>query len=305
LRIYQNTADTQRIRYEHTLLRALLQAGLPFDVPTPLATRQGETYMHLEADGDPAIAALFPVIAGAHPRRRNAAQARLSGEALAVLDAALARIRIDRPLPPLTPYGDLEHVHPLVPDPLAMIARLAVGAGRQAQLRAFFEALLPNIPTLYGQLPQQIIHADYGRSNILLDRGRVRAILDFEFALPDLRAMDVAAAVWSFGIAPFRTARDWAVIEALAAGYGQQQPLSSSEVTAIPTLLRLREATSLVHWVGRLQQGLTTVDDITERVEDALYVDRWLGLHATELVQRIERAMGAARRPGDPTHLLG
>jgi hypothetical protein len=34
-------------------------------------------------------------------------------------------------------------------------------------------------------------------------------------------------------------------------------------------------------------------------------VDRWLGLHATELVQRIERAMGAARRPGDPTHLLG
>jgi homoserine kinase type II len=293
LRIYRNTADTQRIRYEHALLLALQHSGLPFAVPRPLTTRQGATYASLEYDGERIVAALFPVIVGEHPRRRNAAQALVSGEALAVLDAALARISIDPALPPLTPYGDLGQVHPLVPDPLAMIARLPVRAEQQARLRVFFDELLSQIPGLYGRLPQQIIHADCGRGNILLHEGRVSGCLDFEFALPDLRALDFAAALWSFGIAPYRTARDWAVIDAFVVGYSRQQPLTSTEAEALPTLLRLREATSLVHWVGRLRQGLTTVDDIMERVEDLLRVDRWLRTYAADLVRRVVRAICA------------
>jgi homoserine kinase type II len=172
-----------------------------------------------------------------------------------------------------------------------MTAQLPIRIQQRVRLRAFFDELLPQIPGLYGRLPQQIIHADAGRSNVLVHEGRVSGWLDFEFALPDLRAMDFAAALWSFGVAPYRTARDWAVIEALAAGYGRHQPLTSTEVSALPTLLRLREATSLVHWVGRLRQELTTVEDIADRVADLLHVDRWLRTYAAELLPRVERAM--------------
>ncbi len=116
-------------------------------------------------------------------------------------------------------------------------------------------------------------------------------ILDFEFAAPDLRAMDIAVALWSFGIALWQTERDWALIEALIAGYRQRHALTSAEVAAIPTLLRLREATSLVHWMGRRRQGLTTADDIAKRAGGMLDVDRWLQAHGTELLRRVEQAL--------------
>ena len=51
LRIYQNTSDTARIRYEHELLLQLQRAGLSFAVPHPLATREGETFVVMADDG--------------------------------------------------------------------------------------------------------------------------------------------------------------------------------------------------------------------------------------------------------------
>jgi len=103
--------------------------------------------------------------------------------------------------------------------------------------------------------------------------------------------MDVTVALWSFGVAPWQTERDWAVIEAIAAGYGQRSALTGAEVAALPTLLRLREATSLVHWVGRLRQGLTTADDIAERAGRMLDVDHWLQAYGAELLRRVEQAL--------------
>src|SRR5579875_3021713 len=106
LRIYQNTADPARIRYEHALLLRLQQAALPFAVPHPLATQHGATYTILVRGERHAVAALFPVIAGQHPQRHNAAHAFLCGEALAALHATLARIDMEPAAPPLATYGD-------------------------------------------------------------------------------------------------------------------------------------------------------------------------------------------------------
>lgn len=291
LRIYQNTADTARIRYEHALLSRLQQAGLPFAVPRPLATRHGATYTVLAQAEGRAVAALFPVIAGQHPQRTNAAHALICGEALAVLHTALARIDMDLAVSSPATYGDLAHVHPLVQDPLSLIQDLPLHQVERARLRALFEDLRPQLPDLYDRLPRQIIHGDYGRSNALLRDGRVSGVLDFEFASPDLRAMDVTVALWSFGVAPWQTERDWALIEAIVAGYGQRSALTGAEAAALPTLLRLREATALVHWVGRLRQGLTTADDITERAGRMLDVDHWLQVHGAELLRRVEQAL--------------
>src|SRR5262249_46569486 len=113
----------------------------------------------------------------------------------------------------------------------------------------------------------------------------------FEFASPDLRALDFAVGIWSFGVALWQTDRDWTTIEAFAAGYGDGGALQHLEVAALPALLRLREAVSLTHWVGRQRQGLTTEADIVERAERMLRIDHWLQTHADELVQRVEQAM--------------
>jgi homoserine kinase type II len=43
LRIYQNTAQPDRIDYEHTLLMRLDHLGLSFSVPAPISTFSGRT----------------------------------------------------------------------------------------------------------------------------------------------------------------------------------------------------------------------------------------------------------------------
>ena len=290
LRVYRNTNDAARIRYEHALLLGLQRAGLSFAVPLPLATRGGDTYAVAAGGGEEVVAALFPVIPGEHPERGDAAQAAACGEALGELDAALARTETAPSLPALGMYGDLYHVHPLVPDPLALPGELPLAATGAPRLRAALEELLALVPGLYGRLPRQIIHSDLDRSNVLMQGNSVSGLLDFEFASPDVRAMDFAVGVWGFSRWAWGTGREWPLIEAFAGGYGRRVALEASELESLPTLLRLRDATSLVFWAGRRRQGLATEEDVASRATGLLGLDDWLRAHGDELVRRVESA---------------
>jgi len=290
LRVYQNTDDIARIRYEHALLLQLQHAGLSFAVPQPLATREGETFVVTADEGDNVVAALFPVIPGWHPEPGNVAQAEACGEALGELDGALACTKVDSRLPTLGKFGELYHVSPLVPDPLAMAEELRVPTGERHRLRAFFEDLLALIPDLYRRLPLQLIHSDLFRSNVLMRADRVTGLLDFEFASPDLRAMDLAVGLCAFGVVARETSDEWQLIEAFARGYRRRVALMREEIVALPTLLRLQEATALVHWVGRLHRGLTTEDDVARRAADMLGLDDWLRSHGEELIRHVGNA---------------
>lgn len=289
LRVYQNTGDTTRVRYEHALLLQLQRAGLPFAVPRPLAAHGGETFVVTADGGSSVVAALFPVIPGRRPERGDVTQAAACGEALRELDEALART--DPRLPRWGTFGDLRHVSPLVPDPLAMVGQLPVSAGNKRRLGAIFEELLALVPDLYGRLPWQIIHSDLFLGNVLMLEERVSELLDFEFALPDPRAMDLAVGLFAFGISARETGDEWLLIEAFAAGYGRRVALNREEIGALPILVRLRETTSLVHWVGRFRGGLTTEDEIVRRTVDMLDLDDWLRAHDRDLIRRVEAAM--------------
>lgn len=290
LRVYQNTGDTARIRYEHALLLQLQHAGLSFAVPQPLATREGETFVVTADDRDNVVTALFPVIPGRHPEPGNVAQAAACGEALGELDNALACTEVDSQLPTLGMFGELYHVSPLVPDLFAMVEELPVPPEERHCLHALFENLLALIPDLYRRLSRQIIHSDLFRGNVLMLGDRVNGLLDFEFASPDLRAMDLAVGLCAFGVATRETGDEWPLIEAFARGYRRRVALTQEEIVALPTLLRLREATALVHWVGRLHRGLTTGDNIERRAEDMLDLDDWLRSHGEELIRRVGNA---------------
>ncbi|MGH2535438.1 MAG: phosphotransferase [Thermomicrobiales bacterium] len=285
LRLSPTAGDLARVRHEHTLLRRLHEAALSFAVPRPLVTDTGETY--LIRDG--VAISLFPGIASDHPEAGNIAQATACGEALGELDAALATIDAG-PTPPGMPrFGDLPHAGSLIEDGLALLDQ-SPDAAMPPRPRALIAALVATIPGVCARLPAQLIHGDFYRGNVLMRGNRVSGILDFEFASPGPRAMDLAVAIRGFSDADWGTDPSWQIVEALAAGYRRRVALTSAEIEALPTLLLLREATSWVHWVGRCRQGLTTPADIVHRAHDLLRLDDHLRAHGVELIERVERA---------------
>jgi homoserine kinase type II len=306
LRLYQNTADPARVAYEHELLLRLSRVPLPFAVPVPVAARSGRTLVpvvsgarHVPAAtsgpaAGAALAALFPRIPGAQPPR-TAATAALCGATLAELDGALSQIsNLEEPSTPT--HGDVERIHPQVPDPLTLPESLALSAGAAAHLSRLMAVAVDQAPGLYRHLPRQIIHSDFGPGNTLVANGRITGVLDFEFAAPDLRAMDVAVGLLHTAILGAPLSQVWGVLESFARAYGQRLPLSSPEVHALPALIRLRLVVSVVHRAGRWRQGLAADSAVLDRVTWALETDSWLSANGDRLVDMALAWIGGRTR---------
>src|SRR5687767_11915737 len=196
LRVYVNTRDARRVRYEHAILLALQARRLSFRVPAPVVTRSGDTFATLD---DGPLAALFGLLPGEPPDRTNPHHIHACGAALAELHDALAGLSVSPPPGLALPtYGDLERIHPLVPDPWSLPGSLPLEAPERPHLARILDALRAAVPVLYAALPAQLCHNDYSPGNTLFTANRLGAILDFEFAGPDLRAIDViVGCYWS------------------------------------------------------------------------------------------------------------
>lgn len=295
LRVYGNHADPARLRFEHAVLAQLQAAGLPFAVPAPIPTAAGELFLRvMDARGEE-LATLTALIPGEHPRRDDLAQAEAGGEAIGRLDAALARIT-----PPdrgagvnWRSHGDLEHCHPLVPDPSAAFAELPLPDEARRALLARYGWLVERIPSLYATLPQQLAHEDCGPSNVLMAGERVTGILDFEFCARDLRVMDLTVALSWWPIARFGTGEEWPILRAVARGYARHVALTAAEMAALPALFHLRAYTSLVHRLGRHRQGLATQEDVIERADAASKREVWLATHGKRLIRTVGEGFSA------------
>jgi Ser/Thr protein kinase RdoA (MazF antagonist) len=112
-----------------------------------------------------------------------------------------------------------------------------------AQLQAFV-----NGP--YRALPWQMCHNDFSPSNVLVAQGRVRAVLDFEFATPAARALDVAMGL-RMTMRYWENPAPWTALRRFCRGYTRRLPLTAAELQAIPWLIRLRSAISTLWWLGR------------------------------------------------------
>lgn len=277
LRVYRNTADHERVRYEHELLGRLAAEGLPFAVPAPIRTRAGDTLAVLETDDGPRLAALFTRIGGG-PAAITRANARLAGAALARLDDAFTRLEL-----PVRPPATLAEVHPLVPDPLDALRGLDLDGPILGPVAETLERVSAEHETLAAALPRQIIHGDFAFPNVLVERGRVTGLLDFEFAAPDLRAADLACALYITVVRGDERER-WPLLESLATGYRRVLPLDPAEIAALPSLLLRRCAVGVVHWIGRWRQGLVDLETARERPRRLVPFVRWLDAAAPHLV---------------------
>src|SRR5260221_4693000 len=289
LGVYRNHADLSRLRFEAAILTRLQGAGLAFAVPAPIPTAAGEPYERLTTEEGEALATLTPLIPGEHPRRDDLGQAPTAGEALGLLDVALARITPPNPEECVgwRSYGDLARCHPLVPDPLTAIAELPMAAETRQRLAWRYTWLTERIPRLYASLPQQLTHEDYGPDNVLMDGVRVTGVLDFEFCGRDGRGMDGTVALSWWPIAQFGSGAEWPIVRAFVEGYAQHVALTAAEADAIPTPFQLPADTSLIHRLVRRRQGLSPLEAVIQRAQAALERESWLGAHGERLVREV------------------
>jgi len=275
-RVYRNTADPSRVRYEHELLAHLALQDLPFAVPAPLATAEGDTLAVLETPEGPRLAAVFHRIPG-EPAGIDIPNARLAGRALAQLDAAFGRLVV-----PVRPPATIRDVHPLVPDPIVALDELDLGDA-YAAARALFEQVDAAHHAIAASLPAQIVHGDFAFINVLVGGGKVTGFLDFEFAGADIRASDLACALYITLVRGDPVQR-WALIDALCAGYRRSLELDPIEIAAIPDLMRRRSAFGLIHWIGRYRQGIAPRQEPLDRVARGAKLQEWLEANAARVV---------------------
>ncbi|HEX2313480.1 MAG TPA: phosphotransferase [Thermomonospora sp.] len=166
--------------------------------------------------------------------------------------------------------------------------------GQRAGLDALAGRLRKAVPPLYGLLPRQVIHRDFEPRNVLVAGGRVTALLDFEFAAPDLRAIDLARGLhaWTRGTLADDTA--WEAIAAFAGGYRTRAARTAAEARAVALLLLLSQLAIFVHWTGRYRRGMLSADAPANPVAGwasrLLRLGDWLAAHEAELADRLTAA---------------
>ena len=270
LRVY-SVKPLAAVRFEHEVLRHLIDAELPFRTPRPLPSVHDDTVV-LDADSA-RHCALFPRIPGEVLDDADIATIERAAAAFARLDMALARIeRTDLSSPVFA--GDLMGMHPAMTT-FDELDEVISGPG-QAMVQRAADSTAP----IYASLPTQLIHGDFGFGNILTRAGRVRGIVDFEYTGRNVRAMELAAGISSV-VARETGASLW---RPLLRGYLGVLPLDPTEIAALPALAVLHWAFIVVWWAGRSVEGHPFQDGLGVLVDRALSVERWVGMHGRELV---------------------
>jgi homoserine kinase type II len=259
LRLFPDLTQLPRLRDEAALLRALSNADLLFRLPLPIRTLHGESIAFLEQETEtPAFAVLSPFLPGERPDRNDSSLAPPAASAMAALDHALATLpEIAAPagFDPTFSYGDLVRGYASIADPLAAVERLPIEPDKARQIQNILASVLEEVPDLYVRLTQQLLHQDFGPANIFMEDRQVTAVFDFEFAGIDLRVMELCVALSWWPVNLMGTGKEWEVMDAFATAYVAGFPLSEEELRAIPEVLRLRDAGSLVHRIERYFAG--------------------------------------------------
>ena len=136
-------------------------------------------------------------------------------------------------------------------------------------------------------MPWQLCHNDFSPANVLIDGGRVSGVLDFEFAAPAPRALDVAMGL-RMAMQMWENPELWELARRFCRGYARWIRMAEAEVLALPQLLRLRTAIPFLWWLGRMDVP-GGVERLPARIENLQRLVRWLDHHEQRLVELVMR----------------
>jgi len=283
LKIYDNAPDPSRCLFEHRITAAIAARNPPFAVPEIILSRSGETHIHVGGR----FHALTTFIPGSVVSDGDPDETAACGRALADLHVTLAKAELGVPEAGPRTFGDLKKAHPLVQDPERAI-RDATGDDDLSKAAVAIVSLVQSQwLALTTGWPLTWIHGDFYPSNVLRQGHRVTGIVDFEFAGAGFRAMDVAIGLSAFAF----EGSGWGILaDRFATGYLSRLDLTSEEIEAIPTLILMREATSLVHWTGRHRQGMRDWPGVGDRARKLVRLAEFLDRNGAGLVERLHAA---------------
>ena len=299
-KIHPSGDDLASLEYEYRLLDWLETAGLSFAVPVPIATRDNRR-LHGGPQGWISLTTLLP---GACPEFRLVGGRRDPRvlEHAEALGAALGELQVALQQYPMLPrssrslFGDLFLFPPPKRDPFTLtlgqlgLPETPLHAGLCAWWRAEAAELQTFVGGSYRALPSQVCHNDFAPANLLIDWGRVRAVLDWEFATLAPRALDIAMGL-RMTMQVWDNPEPWEIARRFCRGYGRWIRLTEAEVLALPQLIRLRTAIPLLWWLGR-RETRDDLDRIPAHIERVQRATRWLDDHAPRLVDLVSGEAG-------------
>ena len=286
---YSDHHDPGSVLYEHRLLVSLDTEGLSFCVPVPIPARGGEGLVR-GPFGWGSLTRWFP---GETIDPSDLDQVELMGAATGEIHTALARrpatprpgwplfrLLFDFPPPARDPFTVTPARLHLSPDP-ANDSPFEWWRDEAPRIKAFVDGP-------FQALPWQLCHNDITPFNMLVDAGRVSALLDFEFATPAPRALDVAMGL-RMTMRVWENPEPWEALQRFGLGYARWIRMAEAEVLALPQLIRLRIAVVVLWWLGRMSRPEEAAM-VVRGMEYLRTYDRWLQHNEQRFVHMLTRA---------------
>ena len=287
LRIYNNGCDEKRVNFEHAILKQVNTFDLSFQVPNFEETKDGKTMARLSNGADACICKVIP---GVLPKLTCAQDlGRTAGE----LNTALTKVNIDPSMCNCAPYYKLFEVHHAV---TKENFEQTMNENYFDDVRPVADRMLKEVlkiydlaSTTYQSLPTQLIHGDLHYDNVLVQDGKVTALLDFEFAAFDWRALEIA-----IGLSKYAGEEPDAMpyFQDYITGYATTGILTKEEAQAVPDLINLRILSNIVYFVGRHIAGEDDISSITTRIENYARRVDWVNNNKDIIVNLIIEKMG-------------
>jgi len=273
LRVYENHRDAAKLRTEHKLLLRLRDRELPFAVPCPIRTASGSTWVEAPS-GKPA--ALFTYLEGARPAGERRDLAAEYGRTVGRLVQALEGLELAEP-PAYPAYDELLDTPPMELEAVAAAFHRSPALADAAEDADYLLRKLTSLRNKADEirgLPRQLIHGDVSYANVLAEGNTITAVLDFEFATRDLRAMELAVCLAEQLSVPGALSANMA--REMIAGYESVLPLEEAERRMLPFLVQLRKLDVFLHFWRRHEAGLDPAEVLIEQTKRSARVSRYL-----------------------------
>ena len=174
-------------------------------------------------------------------------------------------------------YGERD---PRIPDLLASLPYVLERGG----------AVLGLLDRLYPELPKLVIHGGCRRGSTLFEGDRLVAMLDFDSARLEARALDLAIAfhdfgkVWGEAGSPdFKVPLELRIVSEFLDAYQEINPLEEAEIEALPTLLAARPLKrALGKYRSMIEEARVSQGHVRKTAQEVARV-RWLVDHGKAL----------------------
>jgi homoserine kinase type II len=272
------------INFEHSFIRALGRCGFPYQLPQPLRTRTGRTFVMKNG----AYVWLYNYISGSN--RRPSREEIIAEIARAMATAHQTARRFSLRTVKYAPIAlqDLWLVHMLRQWQMKLCEssdqRCRFFAARVQECIGILEALRC---TRYHKLPRFPIHGDLHRANVVFSGKRLSGIIDFGHCCSDTAVRDITTALrnecanseHSFQL-DLEAARSFVRI------YHQISPLSPEEIELIPAVA-IAESADLFWWrIFQIVSKKTKIDSI-DTAEHSFKSMQWYYLHREEIARAL------------------